>query len=590
MQTTPRPDSLQPAHGHEHFHEDSSEYLPTEDGYQDEDESDLESAHAGLPPDIRHEHYNRSRHIDYHYHLRHPTPSPSSLDPQEELGGPYGPPQFQGVQGRGGPARRAMQHYPQPRGFYAGNPQMHPGGYNGYHPQGGNGHFYPPHDGMPMYGNEMMGYGHGPQYYRAGPNPAALPGYMQGMHLGQPGGQRADQQGNALTPGPDATNKERERLQAEIDRMKAEREESKEREKMRELEARAIQKAEQDLQKKYEDMKKKEEEHRQELERTRAEADRRAREQIEIERKAEERRAKQREDDIRKAEEKAMLKFETEMKAVEDKRRREEEERARADAAFKLKVEATVRAEEEKKKAAAKEAKEAAERQKLWEEEAKKQAEKDAAAKVEKEKEAAQKKAEADAAAKQEHEAYTKKVQEETKAKLEEAARSNADKAPIKFKDALGRKFNFPFHICCRWQGMEELIKQAFMVHDPLGPQVHEGFYDLLGPDGEIILPAVWERTIQPDWSITMELWHADRFPPRFRAMGGFKPGHGIPIPPNMRPLRNPSGRGRGGVRNSFVAPNIEVLDDSGPSQGGKDGKAKRSFAKEFFMGKPKAK
>lgn len=576
MQTTPRPDSLQPAHEHFH-HEDSSEYFPTDNEYTEGDDSDFESGHAGLPPRVQ---FAPPRHFDVQYHhVRLPTPSQSSLDPQEEYaGGQY--PQFQGAPGRGGPARRAMQHYPQPRGFYGGNPPMHPDAYNGYHPQGGNGHFYP--NGMPMYGNEMMGYGQ--QYYRAGPHPAALPVYMQGMHIGQPGGQRGEQQGNALVPGAEATDKERERLQAEIERMKQEREESKERERMRDLEARAILKAEQDLQKKYEDMKKKEEEHRQELERTRAEADRKAREQIELERKAEERRAKQREDDIRKAEEKAMLKFETEMKAVEDKRRREEEARARADEAFKLKVEATVREEEEKKKAAAKEAKEAAERQKLWEEEAKKQAEKDAAAKIEKEQEAARKKAEADAEAKKEHEAYTKKVQEETKAKLEEAARSNADKAPIKFKDALGRKFNFPFHICCRWQGMEELIKQAFMVHDPLGPQVHEGFYDLLGPDGEIILPAVWERTIQPDWSVTMELWHADRFPPRFRT-GPFRHSQ-IPIPPNgPRPRRHQSGRGRDD-RNSFVPPDVLVVED--PSR--PDKPRGRSFAKKFFMGNPKAK
>lgn len=54
---------------------------------------------------------------------------------------------------------------------------------------------------------------------------------------------------------------------------------------------------------------------------------------------------------------------------------------------------------------------------------------------------------------------------------------------------------------------MEELIKQAFLHVDIIGPHVHQGHYDLVGPDGEIILPQVWEIVIQPDWNITMHMW-----------------------------------------------------------------------------------
>jgi hypothetical protein len=54
---------------------------------------------------------------------------------------------------------------------------------------------------------------------------------------------------------------------------------------------------------------------------------------------------------------------------------------------------------------------------------------------------------------------------------------------------------------------MEELIKQAFLHIDVLGPRVHEGHYDLVGPNGEIILPQVWETTVQPGWAITMYMW-----------------------------------------------------------------------------------
>jgi hypothetical protein len=57
------------------------------------------------------------------------------------------------------------------------------------------------------------------------------------------------------------------------------------------------------------------------------------------------------------------------------------------------------------------------------------------------------------------------------------------------------------------FQGMEELIKQAFLHVDVLGEHVREGHYDLVGPDGEIILPQVWETMVQADWTITMHMW-----------------------------------------------------------------------------------
>ena len=86
-------------------------------------------------------------------------------------------------------------------------------------------------------------------------------------------------------------------------------------------------------------------------------------------------------------------------------------------------------------------------------------------------------------------------------------------------------------------QGMEELIKQAFLQVDVLGPHVQEGHYDLIGPNGEIILPSVWERVVQPDWSITMTMWPIEKSPP----VGPRPAGRGAPIPP-------PPPHGRGGA------------------------------------------
>lgn len=54
---------------------------------------------------------------------------------------------------------------------------------------------------------------------------------------------------------------------------------------------------------------------------------------------------------------------------------------------------------------------------------------------------------------------------------------------------------------------MEELIKQAFLHVEIIGPHVAEGHYDLIGPNGEIVLPQVWDTIIEPDWSVTMHMW-----------------------------------------------------------------------------------
>lgn len=77
-------------------------------------------------------------------------------------------------------------------------------------------------------------------------------------------------------------------------------------------------------------------------------------------------------------------------------------------------------------------------------------------------------------------------------------------------------------------QGMEELIKQAFLHVDVIGPHVHEGHYDLVGPDGEIILPQVWETMIQPDWAVTMHMWPMPEPPPP-----AAEPPKELPPPPD---------------------------------------------------------
>ncbi|KAL2672479.1 hypothetical protein Neosp_013190 [[Neocosmospora] mangrovei] len=122
--------------------------------------------------------------------------------------------------------------------------------------------------------------------------------------------------------------------------------------------------------------------------------------------------------------------------------------------------------------------------------------------------------AEAEKAAKKAAQELKEKIQDETKAKLEESQKTEL--APIRFKDAVGRKFSFPFRLCATWKGMEELIKQAFLQVDVLGSRVIDGHYDLIGPNGHIILPSFWERVVQPDMEITMRMWPLDTEPLRF--------------------------------------------------------------------------
>jgi hypothetical protein len=84
---------------------------------------------------------------------------------------------------------------------------------------------------------------------------------------------------------------------------------------------------------------------------------------------------------------------------------------------------------------------------------------------------------------------------------------ADAHVAPIKFKDAVGRTFTFPWHTCKTWKCVQSLINEAFLHVDILGQHVHQGHYDLVDPDGSIILPQLWESTIRPGLEISMHMW-----------------------------------------------------------------------------------
>jgi chemotaxis protein histidine kinase CheA len=158
-----------------------------------------------------------------------------------------------------------------------------------------------------------------------------------------------------------------------------------------------------------------------------------------------------------------------------------------------------------------------------------------AEAKAEHEKKMAEAKAAADAA-----EAARKAAEEELK---KNAPGPDADKPPLKFTDAMDRSFTLPWHLVKTWKGMETLIRQAFVNIERIGPHVANGHYHLLGPNGEIILPQVWDIVVQPGWDIKMQMWPLPPDPLEAKVnsgVGGFPPDI---IPVMDRPPRSSRSR-----------------------------------------------
>ena len=54
---------------------------------------------------------------------------------------------------------------------------------------------------------------------------------------------------------------------------------------------------------------------------------------------------------------------------------------------------------------------------------------------------------------------------------------------------------------------MESLLANSFS-HDPtVNVQTLGSRFDIVGPNGDIILPAVWESVIQPGWVLELRPW-----------------------------------------------------------------------------------
>ncbi|KAF5591044.1 hypothetical protein FPANT_5777 [Fusarium pseudoanthophilum] len=74
----------------------------------------------------------------------------------------------------------------------------------------------------------------------------------------------------------------------------------------------------------------------------------------------------------------------------------------------------------------------------------------------------------------------------------------------IRFRDAINRKYTFPYSLVHKWEGMQELIRQAFVQIEAIYPHILAGQYFLNGPDGNMIHPLRWKSTVEPGMQVVM--------------------------------------------------------------------------------------
>lgn len=536
----------------ESFHDGYGYVTHDEDNWADDDdisESEASVSYGAVPPAPRAAHPARlplrtTQPLPHQEHYRParrvPNPAPS-VDHHDEYG-PYAQGYPGGQYGRGGYPRSGHQP-PQGYGYY---PQGQVMAYNGnpFSPAASPYTNPASYAQDPRYGSELAQY---PQYFPYQQYPMAHPG----MHLEAPAAPTPV--APAPPPAPAGPTPREIQLQDQVAAFEKAKQLQELAEREKQIEAEARRKAAEESRKLVEEMERFKEQTKIELNRAREEAARATRDGIAAEAAAAAEREKQKAEAVKQAEERVRIMYEDARRAEEARKKKEAEEHAKAEAAHKLRLEAALRADAEAKAAAAKAAAAEAEKVKQIQDEAKRKADAEFAARIQAEKDAAAKKAELEALAKAEKDAYTKKVQEETKANLEAAAKK--DRGPfIQFKDALNRKYSFPYRLCTTWPNMEELIKQAFDNVEHLAHSVHEGWYDLFGPEKQIILPSLWEKTIEPEWTISMAMWpperiQRDRAPPGM--MAGMARGRGMAPPPAPPPL----GRGRGGMPGGMMPP-----------------------------------
>lgn len=109
---------------------------------------------------------------------------------------------------------------------------------------------------------------------------------------------------------------------------------------------------------------------------------------------------------------------------------------------------------------------------------------------------------------------------------------------PVTMRDWLSRKFIFPVDMCQSWEGLHNLIQEAFGHLIEYRAMVEKGCYSISHVTGEVILPSTWQSFVRPGLEIKMEIqnaFDADQDIFNGKALGGKRENDGpkILIPPH---------------------------------------------------------
>ena len=69
---------------------------------------------------------------------------------------------------------------------------------------------------------------------------------------------------------------------------------------------------------------------------------------------------------------------------------------------------------------------------------------------------------------------------------------------------------------------MDDLVKKT-LLHFGVDSYILEGHYNLLDPNGDTLIPAIWEHSVEPGWTVTMAQFPLNGYEPLlndFRARG----------------------------------------------------------------------
>ena len=83
---------------------------------------------------------------------------------------------------------------------------------------------------------------------------------------------------------------------------------------------------------------------------------------------------------------------------------------------------------------------------------------------------------------------------------------TSSEKKLLHFKDALNRQYDLPLEDCLKWPEMMEMISDIFADDFGFKDQVGLGRFNLKTEDKKIIMPRLWEKTIEAGMTILMEM------------------------------------------------------------------------------------